>query len=150
MVLASILVFWAYGRGCPSARGINSSGIVLSGSERSPRWYFRPPLHGLLSRPLQSDPGSFHPEGGRRDQLDLSNGHGLYLLSSLAFYVAGLLCWSYTVIRLVTMGRVAGYGLALMFIAGYALLFSSLTLMVILGVMLLTLDRPKRHGDGRR
>ena len=41
------------------------------------------------------------------------------------------------------MGRLAGYGLALMFMAGYALLFSSLTLMVILGVMLLTLDRPK-------
>ena len=49
------------------------------------------------------------------------------------FYVAGLLCWSYTVIRLVTMGAWHGYGLALMFIAGYALLFSSLTLMVILG-----------------
>ena len=30
-----------------------------------------------------------------------------------------------------------------MFIAGYALLFSSLTLMVVLGVMLLTLDRPQ-------
>ena len=41
------------------------------------------------------------------------------------------------------MGRSAGYGLALMFIAGYALLFSSLTLMVVLGVMLLTLDRPQ-------
>ena len=66
-------------------------------------------------------------------------GYTFYL--PFAFYVAGLLCWSYTVIRLVTMGRLAGYGLALMFIAGYALLFSSLTLMVILGVMLLTLDR---------
>jgi len=39
------------------------------------------------------------------------------------------------------MGRLAGYGIGLMFIAGYALLFSNLTLMVILGVMLLTLDR---------
>jgi hypothetical protein len=41
------------------------------------------------------------------------------------------------------MGRLAGYGIGLMFIAGYALLFSNLTLMVILGVMLLTLDRVK-------
>jgi hypothetical protein len=73
-------------------------------------------------------------------------GYTFYL--PFAFYVAGLLCWSYTVIRLVSMGRVAGYGLALMFIAGYALLFSNLTLMVILGVMLLTLDRPKGRGRG--
>lgn len=41
------------------------------------------------------------------------------------------------------IGRLAGYGVGLMFIAGYALLFSNLTLMVVLGVILLTLDRVK-------
>ena len=42
------------------------------------------------------------------------------------------------------MGRLAGYGLGLMFIAGYALLYSNLTLMVVLGAMLLTMDRHRR------
>jgi hypothetical protein len=32
-----------------------------------------------------------------------------------------------------------------MFIAGYALLYSNLTLMVVLGVMLLTMDRSRRE-----
>ena len=56
-------------------------------------------------------------------------------------------CWSYTVIKLLTMGRLAGYGLGLMFIAGYALLYSNLTLMVVLGVMLLTMDRSRRDAS---
>ena len=58
-------------------------------------------------------------------------GYTFYL--PFALYMAGLLCWSYTVIRLLTMGRLAGYGLGLMFIAGYALLYSNLTLMVCWG-----------------
>jgi hypothetical protein len=45
--------------------------------------------------------------------------------------------------KLLMIGRLAGYGIGLMFIAGYALLFSNLTLMVVLGVILLTLDRVK-------
>jgi len=61
--------------------------------------------------------------------------------------MAGLICWSYTVIKLLTMGRLAGYGLGLMFIAGYALLYSNLTLMVVLGVMLLTMDRYRRDAS---
>jgi hypothetical protein len=68
-------------------------------------------------------------------------GYTFYL--PFALYLAGLLCWSYTVIRLLGMGRLAGYGIGLMFIAGYALLFSNLTLMVILGLILLSLDRIK-------
>jgi hypothetical protein len=59
--------------------------------------------------------------------------------------MAGLLAWSYTVIKLLTMGRLAGYGIGLMFIAGYALLYSNLTLMVVLGVMLLTMDRYRQE-----
>ena len=68
-------------------------------------------------------------------------GYTFYL--PFAVYVGGLLCWSYTVVKLLMMGRLAGYGIGLMFIAGYALLFSNLTLMVVLGVMLLALDRVK-------
>lgn len=68
-------------------------------------------------------------------------GYTFYL--PFAIYVGGLLCWSYTVVKLLMTGRLAGYGIALMFIAGYALLFSNLTLMVVLGVMLLALDRAK-------
>jgi hypothetical protein len=69
-------------------------------------------------------------------------GYTFYL--PFALYMAGLLCWSYTVIKLLTMGRLAGYGLGLMFIAGYALMYSNLTLMVVLGVLLLTMDRHRR------
>lgn len=68
-------------------------------------------------------------------------GYTFYL--PFAVYVGGLLCWSYTVVKLLSMGRLAGYGIGLMFIAGYALLFSNLTLMVVLGVMLLACDRVK-------
>lgn len=65
-------------------------------------------------------------------------GYSFYL--PFACYVAGLLCWSYTLVRLLSMGRMAGFGLGLMFIAGYALQLSHLTLMIVLGVMLLNLD----------
>lgn len=66
-------------------------------------------------------------------------GYTFYL--PFAYYVAGLLCWSYTLVKLLSMGRMAGFGLGLMFIAGYALQLSHLTLMVVLGVMLLNLDK---------
>jgi hypothetical protein len=55
-------------------------------------------------------------------------------------YVAGLLFWSYAVIKQVSMGRRAGYGLALMFIAGYALQLSHLTLFVVTGLLLIVND----------
>ncbi len=144
MVLASILVFWAYGRGV-SFRTRNRqqrrraiwfgavSGVVFLAL------FFMDYFLGLYNPVLAH---SIRKAGeGISWIFQMGMGYTFYL--PFAFYVAGLLCWSYTVIRLVTMGRLAGYGLALMFIAGYALLFSSLSLMVILGVMLLTLDRPK-------
>ena len=143
MVLASILVFWAYGRGV-SFRTRNRqqrrraiwfgavSGVVFLAL------FFMDYFLGLYNPVLAH---SIRKAGeGISWIFQMGMGYTFYL--PFAFYVAGLLCWSYTVIRLVTMGRLAGYGLALMFIAGYSLLFSSLTLMVILGVMLLTLDRP--------
>jgi hypothetical protein len=144
MVLASILVFWGYGRGV-SFRTRNRqqrrraiwfgavSGVVFLAL------FFMDYFLGLYNPVLAH---SIRKAGeGISWIFQMGMGYTFYL--PFAFYVAGLLCWSYTVIRLVTMGRLAGYGLALMFIAGYALLFSSLSLMVILGVMLLTLDRPK-------
>jgi hypothetical protein len=72
-------------------------------------------------------------------------GYTFYL--PFAFYVAGFTCWAYTVIKLVLIGRLAGYGLGLMFMAGYALQLSHLTLMVVLGLMLLNID--KRGSLGR-
>src|SRR6058998_531796 len=65
-------------------------------------------------------------------------GYTFYL--PFALYVAGLLFWSYTVIKQISMGRRAGYGLVLMFIAGYALQLSHLTLFVIVGLLLLVND----------
>src|SRR6185295_17628765 len=61
-------------------------------------------------------------------------GMGYTFFMPFAIYMTGLLCWSYTVIKLLNMGR----------LAGYALLYSNLTLMVVLGAMLLTMDRQRR------
>ena len=76
-------------------------------------------------------------------------GYTFYL--PFAFYVAGLLFWAYAVIKQLTMRRRAGYGLALMFIAGYALQLSHLTLFVVLGLLLITYDGrlEVRDGNGR-
>jgi hypothetical protein len=65
-------------------------------------------------------------------------GYTFYL--PFALYMAGLLFWSYAVIKQVSMGRRAGYGLALMFIAGYALQLSHLTLFVVAGLLLIVND----------
>jgi hypothetical protein len=76
-------------------------------------------------------------------------GYTFYL--PFAFYVAGLLLWAYAVIKQLTMRRRAGYGLALMFIAGYALQLSHLTLFVVLGLLLITYDArlETRDASGR-
>jgi len=144
MVIASILVFWAYGRGLSfrtrnrqqRRRAIwfwSTAGVVFFGLLFMD--YFLSLYNPVLATSMR--------KAGEGISWIFQMGMGYTFYLPFAFYVAGLLCWSYTVIRLVTMGRLAGYGLALMFIAGYALLVSSLTLMVILGVMLLTLDRPR-------
>lgn len=142
MVLASILVFWAYGRGV-SFRSRNQT------QRRRAIWFWGTAgvifitmffLDYLLNRfdPVMANNVRKGADGiGWIFQFGM--GYTFYL--PFALYMAGLICWSYTVIKLLTMGRVAGYGLGLMFIAGYALLYSNLTLMVVLGVMLLTMDR---------
>jgi len=145
MVLASILVFWAYGQGV-SFRSRNqrqrhralwfwgTAGVIFVSM------FF---LDYLLNR---YDPALASNVRKGADGIgwifQFGMGYTFYL--PFALYMAGLLCWSYTVIKLLTMGRLAGYGLGLMFIAGYALLYSNLTLMVVLGVMLLTMDRYRR------
>jgi len=67
-------------------------------------------------------------------------GMGYTFFLPFAFYAAGLLLWSYAVIKQITMGRRAGYGLALMFIAGYALQLSHLTMFVVAGLLLVVND----------
>jgi hypothetical protein len=144
MVLASYLVFVAYGRGL-SLRTKNrrqrgraiwfwtTAGTIFTAL------LFIDYLLGLYNPAMSSAVRQASQGIGWIFQFGM--GYTFYL--PFAVYMGGLLCWSYTVIKLLAMGRLAGYGIALMFMAGYALLFSNLTLMVILGVMLLTLDRIK-------
>jgi hypothetical protein len=144
MVLASILVFAAYGQGL-SLRTKNRR-------QRHRAIWFWATAGTIFTTLLFTDyllerynpalaSGVRQASQGIGWIFQFGMGYTFYL--PFAIYMAGLLCWSYTVIKLLSMGRVAGYGIGLMFIAGYALLFSNLTLMVILGVMLLTLDRAK-------
>lgn len=142
MVLASILIFWAYGRGV-SVRTRNKR------QRRRALWFWS--VAGTLFTALLFMDyvlGLYDPalaqsvrKGGEGISWIFQMGMGYTFYLPFAFYVTGLLCWSYTVIKLITMGRFAGYGLGLMFIAGYALQLSHLTLMVILGLMLLNADR---------
>jgi hypothetical protein len=73
-------------------------------------------------------------------------GMGYTFFLPFALYVAGLLCWAYTVVKLAILANPAGIGLGVMFMAGYALQLSHLALMVVLGLMVLNLDR--RHAVG--
>jgi hypothetical protein len=144
MVLASILVFVAYGRGV-SLRSKNrrqrnraiwfwaTTGALFA------TLFFTDYLLDMYNPTLASAVRQASQGIGWIFQFGM--GYTFYL--PFAMYLGGLLCWSYTVLRLLRMGRLAGYGIALMFMAGYALMFSNLTLMVFLGVMLLTLDRVK-------
>ena len=143
MVLASILVFWAYG-GTPlwtSNRRQKRRGLifVITGATAFLTLLF---LDYLL---VQYDPAlaeSVRKAGeGIGWIFQMGMGYTFYL--PFAFYVTGLLCWGYTVVKLITLGRLAGYGLGVMFIAGYALQLSHLTLMVVLGLLLLNLDRKR-------
>ena len=146
MVLSSILVFWAYGQGV-SVRTRNQR------QRRRAIWFWTTGvsvfvlmlfLDYLLDQ-YDSALAANVRSGARGIGWIFQFGMGYTFYLPFAFYMAGLICWSYTVIKLLSMGRLAGYGIGLMFIAGYALLYSNLTLMVILGVMLLTMDRAKRE-----
>ncbi len=142
MVLASVLVVWAYGRGV-SFRTKNRQ------QRRRAVWFWT--VGGLVFVALLFldyflelyDPSTALAvrKGGQGISWIFQMGMGYTFYLPFAFYVAGLLCWAYTVIKLVTTGQLAGYGLGLMFIAGYALQLSHLTLMVVLGLLLVNMDR---------
>lgn len=141
MVLASILVFWAYG-GTPlwtsNKRQRRRAAIfALVGGTAFVSLLFLDYMLALYD-PAVAESVRKAGEGiGWIFQMGM--GYTFYL--PFAFYVAGLLCWSYTVVKLLTIGRLAGYGLGLIFMAGYALQLSHLSLMVLLGLMLLNLDK---------
>lgn len=147
MVFSSILVFWAYG-----------STSFLSKNKQQRKWgltlilsvgivfvllLFLDFFLSLWDPAMAKDVRKAGEGIGWVFQMGM--GYTFYL--PFAFYVAGLTCWAYTVIKLVLIGRLAGYGLGLMFMAGYALQLSHLTLMVVLGLMLLNID--KRGSLGR-
>ncbi|WP_447970880.1 hypothetical protein [Nitrospira sp. M1] len=141
MVVSSILVFWAYG-----------STSFLTKNKQQRKWgltllvsggiiffllLFMDYFISLYSLEAAEDVRKAGEGVGWIFQMGM--GYTFYL--PFAFYMAGFICWSYTVIKLVMIGRLAGYGLGLMFMAGYALQLSHLTLMVMLGLLLLTIDK---------
>lgn len=150
MVLASLLVFWAYAgfsftsknkrqqrRNIAFALTAAASFVLLLFVDTLAGWY--DPAVALEVRKAGEGIGWIFQMG---------MGYTFYL--PFALYMAGLLAWSYTVVKLYTQGRYEGIGLGLMFLAGYALQLSHLTLMVLLGVLLLTLERRRISGAGMR
>lgn len=141
MVLASIAAFWAYGWAGFWTRNRRQRRRVLTftavGATVFLMLLFMDYFLGLYDAALAESVR----KGGEGISWIFQMGMGYTFYLPFALYVLGLLCWSYTVLKLTTSGRVAGYGLGLMFIAGYALQLSHLTLMVVLGLMLLNLDR---------
>ena len=141
MVLASILVFWAYGG--ISFRTTNKRQrrrVVMVAATAASLFFgllFLDFFLGLYDKALAESVRKAGEGIGWIFQMGM--GYTFYL--PFALYVAGLFCWSYTVIKQITMGRLAGYGLGLIFMAGYALQLSHLTLMVVLGLLLLNMDR---------
>jgi len=141
MVLASMLVFWAYGgfslrttnkrqqrRTILFAATAGAAFLLLLFVDSLAGWY-DPALAENLRKAGEGIGWIFQ----------MGMGYTFYL--PFALYMAGLLAWSYTVIKLVTMGRYEGIGIGLMFLAGYALQITHLNLMVVLGMLLLTLER---------
>jgi hypothetical protein len=147
MVLASIVVFWAYG-----------STSIFSKNKQQRKWGLTLLISGgivffvlLFMDFFLSlwDPNMAKEvrKAGEGIGWIFQMGMGYTFYLPFAFYVLGFTCWAYTVIKLILIGRLAGYGLGLMFMAGYALQLSHLTLMVVLGLMLLNID--KRGSLGR-
>lgn len=141
MVLASVLVLWAYGT--PTFRTRNKR-------QRMRMIMFTLAAGGAFLALLfmdfflvRYDPAVAESvrKAGQGIGWIFQMGMGYTFYLPFACYVVGLACWTFTVVKLVTMGRMAGYGIGLMFIAGYALQLSHLTLMVVLGLMLVSLDR---------
>ena len=141
MVLASILVFWAYGSTPLWTKNKQQRRwgltLLVSGGLVFFSLLFLDYFVSLYSLAMAEDVRKAGEGIGWVFQMGM--GYTFYL--PFAFYVTGLICWTYTVIKLVIIGRLAGYGLGLMFMAGYALQLSHLTLIAVLGLMLLNIDK---------
>ena len=140
MVLSSILVFWAYG---------STSFVTKNKSQR--KWGLSLLISGgtvfLILLFMDYFLTLWSPEKALEVRkagegigwiFQMGMGYTFYL--PFAFYVAGFTCWAYTVIKLVLIGRLAGYALQL----------SHLTLMVVLGLMLLNIDKRGTLGRLRK
>lgn len=143
MVLSSILALWAYGglswRTTNKRQRRRLYAFALTGGTIFIGLLLLDYVLGLYDR---ASADSIRKAGeGIGWIFQMGMGYTFYL--PFALYVAGLFGWSYAVIKQISMGRVAGYGLGLMFMAGYALQLSHLTLMVVLGLLLLNLDRQR-------
>jgi len=141
MVLASIVVFWAYGSTSIFTKNKQQRKwgltLLISGGTVFFLLLFMDYFLSLWDPKMALEVRKAGEGIGWIFQMGM--GYTFYL--PFAFYVAGFTCWAYTVIKLVLIGRLAGYGLGLMFMAGYALQLSHLTLMVVLGLMLLNIDK---------
>ncbi len=141
MVLASILLLWAYGGVSLKTKNLRQRRrVVLFASIGAAVFFALLFLDYFLVQYDQALAENIRKAGeGIGWIFQMGMGYTFYL--PFALYVAGLFCWTYAVLKHITMGRLAGYGLGLMFMAGYALQLSHLTLMVMLGLMLLNLDK---------
>lgn len=155
MVLASILLLWAYGGLSLTTRNRRQRRrVVVFAAIGTAVFLGLLFLDYFLVQYDRATAESVRKAGeGIGWIFQMGMGYTFYL--PFALYVAGLFCWAYTVLKQISMGRMAGYGLGLMFMAGYALQLSHLTLMVVLGLMLLNLDKRRAaaavsHAVGER
>jgi hypothetical protein len=143
MVLASIFTLWAYGGisfATKNKRQQRRLLVFASVGTMIFLFLFFADYFASLYDPAVAE--SIR-KGGEGVGWIFQMGMGYTFYLPFALYMLGLLCWSYTVIKLVSVGRLAGYGLGIMFMAGYALQLSHLTLLVVLGMVLLWLDGPR-------
>ncbi|MES4785145.1 MAG: hypothetical protein C4294_04275, partial [Nitrospiraceae bacterium] len=129
MVLASMLVLWAYGGlSLKTKNKRQRRRMILFASVGGTMFLALLFLDYFLSLYDRAVAESVRKAGeGIGWIFQMGMGYTFYL--PFALYVTGLLCWSYTVLKQVMIGRLAGYGLGFMFMAGYALQLSHLTLM---------------------
>lgn len=141
MVLASILVLWSYGSTSLFTKNRTQRKwaltLLASGSATFLAVLYIDFFLSLYNPALAEDARKAGQGIGWVFQMGM--GYTFYL--PFALYLAGFTCWAYTVVKLLVIGRLAGYGLGLMFMAGYALQLSHLTFMVVVGFMLMTIDK---------
>ena len=141
MVASSILVLWSYGSTSFLTRNKTqrkwAMTLLVSGGVTFVVLLYIDFFLSLYSPELAEEARKAGQGIGWVFQMGM--GYTFYL--PFALYMAGFTCWAYTVVKLVLIGRLAGYGLGLMFMAGYALQLSHLSFMVVVGLILMTLDK---------